>query len=208
MPGGLFLRQFLLHKVLHLMLLGHVDDGLLEDLAGVLRLIERVVDVRALVIESQVLREQPVAVLMPPARDLLSADAALYAFQLAVRDNVQYLDGGWQSLVDALRARECGCGAGAHQRVEVQLLEQVALCMAAAKPVGNGTEPEQPVDGGSQQRPHDTLTSRHSLAIQLGQTARHDESFGRQNSASRNPDLGPRGKPAKFRKPIGVARPE
>jgi phytoene dehydrogenase-like protein len=33
---------------------------------------------------------------------LMSADAALYSFQLAVRDNVQYLDGGWQSLVDAL----------------------------------------------------------------------------------------------------------
>jgi phytoene dehydrogenase-like protein len=39
------------------------------------------------------------------APQLLSADAALYSFQLAVRDNVQYLDGGWQSLVDALAAR-------------------------------------------------------------------------------------------------------
>ena len=38
------------------------------------------------------------------APHLLSADAALYGFQLAVRDNVQYLDGGWQSLVDALSA--------------------------------------------------------------------------------------------------------
>jgi phytoene dehydrogenase-like protein len=36
---------------------------------------------------------------------LLSADAALYSLQLAVRDNVQYLDRGWQSLVDALTAR-------------------------------------------------------------------------------------------------------
>jgi phytoene dehydrogenase-like protein len=36
---------------------------------------------------------------------LLSADAALYGFQLAVRDNVQYLDDGWQSLVDALSAK-------------------------------------------------------------------------------------------------------
>jgi phytoene dehydrogenase-like protein len=39
------------------------------------------------------------------APDLLSADAALYGFQIAVRDNVQYLDHGWQSLVDALTAR-------------------------------------------------------------------------------------------------------
>ena len=38
------------------------------------------------------------------AASVQSADAALYAFQLAVRDNVQYLDGGWQSLVDALAA--------------------------------------------------------------------------------------------------------
>jgi len=36
---------------------------------------------------------------------LLSADAALYAFQIALRDNVQYLDGGWQLLIDALEAR-------------------------------------------------------------------------------------------------------
>jgi phytoene dehydrogenase-like protein len=44
------------------------------------------------------------------APTLLSADAALYGFQIAVRDNVQYLDGGWQSLVDALetRARDRG----------------------------------------------------------------------------------------------------
>ena len=41
---------------------------------------------------------------------LLSADAALYGFQLAVRDNVQYLDGGWQSLVDALAARAAARG--------------------------------------------------------------------------------------------------
>lgn len=39
------------------------------------------------------------------APHLMSADAALYSFQLAVRDNVQYLDGGWQSLVDALAAQ-------------------------------------------------------------------------------------------------------
>ncbi len=38
------------------------------------------------------------------APHLLSADAALYSFQLALRDNVQYLDGGWQSLVDAVAA--------------------------------------------------------------------------------------------------------
>jgi phytoene dehydrogenase-like protein len=44
------------------------------------------------------------------APHLLSADAGLYGFQLAVRDNVQYLDGGWQSLVDALAAVARGRG--------------------------------------------------------------------------------------------------
>jgi phytoene dehydrogenase-like protein len=41
---------------------------------------------------------------------LLSADAALYAFQTVLQQNVQYLDGGWQSLLDQLssKARQHG----------------------------------------------------------------------------------------------------
>ena len=43
--------------------------------------------------------------------DLVSADAAVGQLQSAIADGVMYVDGGWQSLVDALRAGAVGAGA-------------------------------------------------------------------------------------------------
>jgi len=39
------------------------------------------------------------------APTLMSAGTSLATFQLVLRHNVQYIDGGWQSIVDALRAK-------------------------------------------------------------------------------------------------------
>lgn len=41
----------------------------------------------------------------------LSAGAAIAQIQLATKNNVLYLDGGWQALVEALRKRACDAGA-------------------------------------------------------------------------------------------------
>jgi phytoene dehydrogenase-like protein len=67
---------------------------------------ERLTDARTREVVSMFIRVAAYA----NAPHLLSADAALYAFQLAVRENVQYLDRGWQSLVDALAAQARDCG--------------------------------------------------------------------------------------------------
>jgi phytoene dehydrogenase-like protein len=81
--------------------LPRMDTGAFSDVSIGDWLDERVADARTREVVNMFIRVAAYA----NAPRLLSADAALYAFQLAVRDNVQYLDGGWQSLVDALRAR-------------------------------------------------------------------------------------------------------
>lgn len=44
------------------------------------------------------------------APESVSAALVLYMIQLALRDNVEYLDGGWQTIVDKLREKAAGYG--------------------------------------------------------------------------------------------------
>ncbi len=54
------------------------------------------------------------------APDRMSAPAALTQLQLALRDNVLYLDGGWQVLVQGLRAAAEGAGVRVVEGVKVE----------------------------------------------------------------------------------------
>ena len=67
---------------------------------------------------------------------ILSADAALHAFQIALRDNVQYLDGGWQLLVDDLEARARMLGV------------EILRAAPAAEVLHNGAVSGVRLDGG------------------------------------------------------------
>lgn len=55
--------------------------------------------------------------------DRMSAGAALRQLQLALASNVLYLDGGWQTLVDGLRATATGAGARIETSARVAAVE-------------------------------------------------------------------------------------
>ncbi len=50
----------------------------------------------------------------------LSAGAALAQLQLALSSGVDYIDGGWQTLVDGLRENACSCGVNLHAGAKVE----------------------------------------------------------------------------------------
>lgn len=58
--------------------------------------------------------------------NVLSADAACRQLQLAVRKGVSYLDGGWQTLVDALAVAATSAGAALLAGQPAKLIEPVA----------------------------------------------------------------------------------
>src|SRR5688500_3189356 len=53
------------------------------------------------------------------APEIMSAGAGLAALQLVVRDNVRYVDGGWQTIIDALRAKGNAIGVEMHASAPV-----------------------------------------------------------------------------------------
>lgn len=59
-------------------------------------------------------------------QDTLSADVAAMQIKLALWPGVRYLEGGWQSLVDALAAKAVGAGAGLRTRAAVRALHPEA----------------------------------------------------------------------------------
>lgn len=59
-------------------------------------------------------------------QDRLSADVAATQLKIGIWPGVRYLEGGWQSLVDALAAKADGAGATLRTRAAVRLLHQEA----------------------------------------------------------------------------------
>lgn len=59
-------------------------------------------------------------------QDSLSADVAATQLKIALWPGVRYLEGGWQSLVDALAAKAEGAGATLRTRAAARLLHQEA----------------------------------------------------------------------------------
>ncbi|MBX3055327.1 MAG: NAD(P)/FAD-dependent oxidoreductase [Anaerolineae bacterium] len=58
------------------------------------------------------------------APEISSADIFLHQFQLAYRHNVRYLDGGWQTLVDGLRAAAETAGVTIHTGARVMSVHE------------------------------------------------------------------------------------
>lgn len=59
-------------------------------------------------------------------QDRLSADVAATQLKIGIWPGVRYLEGGWQSLVDALAAKAAGAGVALRTRAAVRLLHQEA----------------------------------------------------------------------------------